>query len=268
MGESLPSQEAFRSKEIYVLWLCVLASIFLIDFGILLCMFILRPHFPSWPHPHPRAALSAFLLPSSLSRFLVASIQPLGLLVQNQVSRWCLGCPYWALHPHRGNANPSTSHWKGCPGLGLPVSQGAYLHKPHVQRAVDFLASFPGCMCVCTCVCARMWTKRTSFPRELEPGPSPCLVPLPLLSLHKRPIPGDLCPLSHPEPCWPIYHSLCSIYAAQRYLLCLLVWLCFFSLFSHFVCHFIYLEQRKASKHDLTTPPQAEASQVLSTHFC
>ena len=92
----------------------------------------------------------------------------------------------------------------GKAGLDLSpsASQGTLLHKPHVQRAVDFSATFHRCVCVCVCTCVN---KENTLP---SPGALSWPLPLPLLSLNKRLVPGRLCPLLHSEPCQPIHHCV------------------------------------------------------------
>lgn len=87
----------------------------------------------------------------------------------------------------------------GKAGLDLSpsASQGTLLHKPHIQRAVDFSATFHRCVCVCVCTCVN---KENTLP---SPGALSWPLPLPLLSLNKRLVPGRLCPLLHSEPCRP-----------------------------------------------------------------
>ena len=133
---------------------------------------------------------------------------------------------------------------KGGLGLSPSASQGTHLHKPHVQRAVDFSAAFHRCVCVCVCVCARAHA-RTCVNKEntlSSPGPLSWPFPLPLLSLHKRLIPGRLCPLLHSEPCRPIYH--CAPFTPHRDIYYVLSCGSVFSLSFHTLCAVSYVWSR------------------------
>lgn len=169
----------------------------------------------------------------------MASTQALGLLVQNQVLwRWH-GSLCWVLHPPGGRARPGSSHWKGWPWpqpLRLPGNTPSQATCPKSCGSLSHLSQVCVCVCVCTCV-----NKENTLS---SPGALSWPFPLPLLSLHKRLIPGRLCP--------PIYHCV-PFMLHREYLLCSLMWLCFFSFFSYFICRFICLEQGRASEHDLMT---------------
>ena len=117
----------------------------------------------------------------------------------------------------------------GKAGLDLSpsASQGTPLHKPHVQRAVDFSATFHRCVCVY--VHLREQREHSSLPRgpELAFALASPVTEQKATSWSSLPAP--------PLRALPAHSSLCSIYAPQRYLLCLFMWLCFFSFFSYFI---------------------------------
>ena len=134
----------------------------------------------------------------------MASIQTLGLLVQNQVSwRW-LGSPWWAFHPPGGTC---TSRHKSLERLALTSAPPPPRENPFISHMSKELwisqPPFTGvCVCVCVCTCVNKENTLSS------PGALSWPLPLPLLSLNKRLIPGRLCPLLHSEPCRPIYHCV------------------------------------------------------------
>ena len=101
----------------------------------------------------------------------------------------------------------------GKAGLDLSpsASQGKPLHKPHVQRAVDFSATFHRCVCVCVCVHLCEQREHSFFPR----GPELAFALASPVTEQKA---NSWSPLPAPPlRALPAHLSLCSIYTPQRY---------------------------------------------------
>lgn len=141
-----------------LVWLCVLALIFLIDFGVLVCTFIVKAHFPSWP---PQ---SLCCIPSSLSSSFY--VPPSGSSIRIKYYVGALGTiQYWVLHVYPGNANPGTTSLERLAQVLLfHLTAGRYVCA-HVHVCKQREHSFPArCQAErLSLACHHAWCLRHSF---------------------------------------------------------------------------------------------------------